>query len=243
MRGRPATHEMDLWRIPPGGGTRNNSPISTRTSPTQLRSMSGQFCSWPTTKTGPAQWLWTFDMVTRTSRRVSSGLEQYAALSATADGQRLAANVVNPTVSLWSVPIAGRCRRRKGGRGLPITHGAGPGAAFRRRIVVLLVFAGRGGWTVELSRWASAGDLERIRRRATVASGRLGRREERCLCAKTEWQATDACNGRGWNPTSSSFDKRSIFEAQLLGLPTANGSSRPAATATLRTPPRREPGR
>ena len=57
---------------------------------------------------GAGPWLWAFDVETRTSRRVSSGLEQYAALAATADGQRLAANVVNPTVSLWSVPITDR---------------------------------------------------------------------------------------------------------------------------------------
>ena len=40
--------------------------------------------------------------------RVSSGLEQYTALAATADGRRLAASVVNPQVNLWSVPITSR---------------------------------------------------------------------------------------------------------------------------------------
>jgi Tol biopolymer transport system component len=36
------------------------------------------------------------------------GLEQYTALTATADGLRLAASVVNAQVNLWSVPIASR---------------------------------------------------------------------------------------------------------------------------------------
>jgi hypothetical protein len=52
--------------------------------------------------------LWAFDTETRTSRRVSSGLEQYTALAATADGQRLAATVVNAEINLWSVPISDR---------------------------------------------------------------------------------------------------------------------------------------
>ena len=105
VRGRPATREMDLWRIPPGGGeaeqlTHLNTDIS---FPTPINERTVLFVAHNEDGAGP--WLWAFDADTRTSRRVSSGLEQYAALAATADGQRLAANVVNPTVSLWSVPI------------------------------------------------------------------------------------------------------------------------------------------
>jgi Tol biopolymer transport system component len=52
--------------------------------------------------------LWSFDVETRTSQRVSSGLEQYTALAAAADGRRLAASVVNSRVNLWSVPVTTR---------------------------------------------------------------------------------------------------------------------------------------
>jgi tricorn protease-like protein len=52
--------------------------------------------------------LWAFDEKTGTSDRVSSGVEQYTALAATADGRRLTASVVNPQVNLWSIPITGR---------------------------------------------------------------------------------------------------------------------------------------
>ncbi len=105
VRGRPATREMDLWRIPPRGGkpeqlTHLNTDIA---YPTPISERTILFVAHNEDGAGP--WLWAFDAETRTSRRVSSGLEQYAALAATADGQRLAANVVNPTVSLWSVPI------------------------------------------------------------------------------------------------------------------------------------------
>ena len=106
-RGRPATREMDMWRIPPGGGeaeqlTHLNTDIA---YPTPINERTVLFVAHNEDGAGP--WLWAFDAETRTSRRVSSGLEQYAALAATADGQRLVANVVNPTVNLWSVPITG----------------------------------------------------------------------------------------------------------------------------------------
>jgi hypothetical protein len=50
--------------------------------------------------------LWEYDGKTRTTSRVSSGLEQYTSLAATANSRRLVAGVVNAQVNLWSVPIA-----------------------------------------------------------------------------------------------------------------------------------------
>ena len=108
VRGRPATREMDLWRISPDGGepeqlTRLNTDI---THPTPIDERTVLYVARNENGAGP--WLWAFDMETRTSRRVSSGLEQYTALAATADGRRLAASVVNAQVNLWSVPITDR---------------------------------------------------------------------------------------------------------------------------------------
>jgi serine/threonine protein kinase len=105
VRGRPATREMDLWRISPNGGKPEQlthldtdiaypTPIDERTVLFVARSQDGA---------GP--WLWAFDLKTRNTYRVSSGLEQYTALTATADGQRLAASVVTPRANLWTVPI------------------------------------------------------------------------------------------------------------------------------------------
>ena len=55
---------------------------------------------------GPS--LWALDIVTRMSRRVSLGVEQYSSVSASADGRRLMASLVSSQVNLWSVPILGR---------------------------------------------------------------------------------------------------------------------------------------
>jgi serine/threonine protein kinase len=105
VRGRPATREMDLWRAPADGGaaeqlTHLNTDVA---YPTPINEQTVLFVAH--NKEGNGPWLWAFDGRTRTSQRVSSGVEQYTALAATADGRRLAASVVNPQINLWSVPI------------------------------------------------------------------------------------------------------------------------------------------
>jgi serine/threonine protein kinase len=120
VRGRPATHEMDLWRISPDGGepqqlTHLNTDIA---FPTPIDGRTILFVAH--TEDGAGPWLWAFDQETRTSQRVSSGLEQYTALAATVDGQRLAASVVNPQVDLWSIPITGGVVEEKDVQAFPV---------------------------------------------------------------------------------------------------------------------------
>jgi Tol biopolymer transport system component len=99
---------MDLWRISPDGGqpeqlTHLNTDVA---YPAPIDERTILFIAHNEDGAGP--WLWEFDVSGQTSRRVSSGLEQYTALAATTDGQRLAASVVEAQVNLWSVPITGR---------------------------------------------------------------------------------------------------------------------------------------
>jgi len=108
VRGRPATREMDLWRIRPDGGeleqlTHLNTDIA---YPTPITDRTILVVAHNQDGAGP--WLWAFDLKTRTWVRVSSGLEEYTALAATADGRRIAASVVNPQVNLWSIPVTNR---------------------------------------------------------------------------------------------------------------------------------------
>jgi serine/threonine protein kinase len=120
VRGRPATREMDLWRISPDGGepeqlTHLNTDVA---YPTPIDGRTILFVAH--TEDGAGPWLWAFDAETRTSHRVSSGLEQYTALAATADGRRLAASVVNAQVDLWSVPITSGTAEEKDVQALPL---------------------------------------------------------------------------------------------------------------------------
>jgi Tol biopolymer transport system component len=105
VRGRPATREMDLWRASPDGSnidqlTHLNTDIAYPT-PTDGRTI--LFVAHNGSGEGP--WLWVFDTEEHTSRRLSSGLEQYTSIVSASDGRRLAASVVNPQVNLWQVPI------------------------------------------------------------------------------------------------------------------------------------------
>ncbi|MGB5551977.1 MAG: protein kinase [Thermoanaerobaculia bacterium] len=104
-RGRPATLEMDLWRVRADGeeleqltrrqlDVRYPTPIDERTVLYIARDADGA---------GP--WLWAVDVETQVSRRASVGLEQYGSVAASADGRRLVATVQDSGASLWSVPI------------------------------------------------------------------------------------------------------------------------------------------
>jgi serine/threonine protein kinase len=120
VRGRPATREMDLWRISPSGGEPEQlTHVKTDIAyPTPLDERTVLFVARDENGAGP--WLWAFDAETRTSQRVSSGLEQYTALATTADGRRLAASVVNGQVNLWSVPITSRVVEEKDVEAFPV---------------------------------------------------------------------------------------------------------------------------
>ena len=119
-RGRPATREMDLWRISPDRGepeqlTHINTDIA---SPTPIDERTLMFIAHNENGSGP--WLWAFDAETRISHRASFGLEQYTGLAATADGRRLAASVVNAQVNLWSVPISSQIAEEQDVKAFPL---------------------------------------------------------------------------------------------------------------------------
>ena len=107
-RGRPATREMDLWRISVDGGAPEQLTFIKRdvAFPTIIDARTLVFVASDESGAGP--WLWTMDLDTRAIHRASSGLERYASVAASADGRRLVASVVEARVGLWSVPIADR---------------------------------------------------------------------------------------------------------------------------------------
>jgi serine/threonine protein kinase/Tol biopolymer transport system component len=104
-RGRPATREMDLWRISVDGGepqrlTNLNTDIG---FPAPINARTIFYVAHDNNGAGP--WLWTLDLETKASQRLSQGFEQYTALAASTDGRKVAASVVNSKVNLWSLPI------------------------------------------------------------------------------------------------------------------------------------------
>jgi Tol biopolymer transport system component len=108
VRGRPATRELDLWRIPAEGGeperlTQLNSGVA---FPTPIDARTFLYIAHE--KSGAGPWLWALALGNKVSQRLSVGLEQYTAIAATTDGRKLVASVVNSQLSLWSVPLLNR---------------------------------------------------------------------------------------------------------------------------------------
>jgi Tol biopolymer transport system component len=120
VHGVQVTNEMDLWRIPSGGGplermTHHDSDVR---YPTWLDAHTILYVSPDQDGSGP--WLWALDTDRRTTRRVSVGLEKYTSIAGDARGDRLVATVANPTASLWSVPILDRMVEESDVRPYPV---------------------------------------------------------------------------------------------------------------------------
>ena len=108
VKGVQATYEWDLWRMPAVGGnperlTHHESEVG---YPTPIDLQTILYVARDRDGSGP--WVWALDVDRRQTSRVSSGLEIYTSLAATADGRRLVASKANPTASMWSVPILNR---------------------------------------------------------------------------------------------------------------------------------------
>jgi Tol biopolymer transport system component/predicted Ser/Thr protein kinase len=120
VRGSVTTSQMDLWRISPNRGeperlTQHNSQVS---SPAPLDLRTVVYVARDRDGSGP--WLWALDVNTKTTRRISFGLEKYVSVSASADGRHLVATEASPIPSLWSVPILNRVAEERDAKPYPV---------------------------------------------------------------------------------------------------------------------------
>ncbi len=104
VRGVPPD-DWDIWRIRPSGEgleriTRHGARVA---YPVMLDDRTLIYLATDADGAGP--WLYSVDVRRRIPHRVSSGLESYTSLGASADGARLVATVANPRTSLWRMPI------------------------------------------------------------------------------------------------------------------------------------------
>ena len=104
VRGVPPD-DWDIWRIQPTGAaleriTVHNSHV---TYPVMLDRRTLVYLATDTDGSGP--WIYTVDVERRVSHRISSGLESYTSLAASADSQRLVATIANSRTSVWRMPL------------------------------------------------------------------------------------------------------------------------------------------
>jgi Tol biopolymer transport system component len=116
---------MDVWRIRPTGGaaeriTFHNSRVS---YPTLLTQRTLLYLASDADGSGP--WLYSLDVERRIPHRISSGVDRYASLAASADGRRLVATLANPKATLWRLPISDKPVEASAASRITLTTGSG----------------------------------------------------------------------------------------------------------------------
>ena len=106
-RGLPR-RDMDIWRVPSAGGTaeRLTNHHSRAAYPVLLDEETLLYSA--TRPDGAGSGLYSMDVGRRIPHAVTSGLEEYGSIAASADGRRLVATVSNPIRNLWTAPISDR---------------------------------------------------------------------------------------------------------------------------------------
>jgi len=99
--------DWDIWRIQPSGAgleriTDHNVRI---TYPVMLDRRTLVYLATDTDGSGP--WMYAVDVERRLPHRISSGLESYTSLAASADGARLVATIANARTSVWHMALTG----------------------------------------------------------------------------------------------------------------------------------------
>jgi Tol biopolymer transport system component len=98
--------KLDIWRISPGGGTpeRITAHSARVTHPVLLDRRTLLYLASDPDGSGP--WLYSMDVERRIPHRLTSGLDKYTSLAASADGRRLVVTVASPKTTLWRLRIA-----------------------------------------------------------------------------------------------------------------------------------------
>ena len=109
IHGNPNADRMSIWRVRPTGDAPAPEALTDREFVTSLAPLDPRTVLYTARDpVGAGPWLWALDTETRTSHRVSLGLEQYTSIAASADGRRLVASVARPRAELLTVPIMAR---------------------------------------------------------------------------------------------------------------------------------------
>jgi Tol biopolymer transport system component len=98
--------KLDIWRIRPTGGTpeRITSQVGRVTYPVLLDRRTLMYLASDPDGSGP--WLYSMDVERRIPHRLTSGLDRYTSLAASADGRRLVATRATPNRTLWRLRIS-----------------------------------------------------------------------------------------------------------------------------------------
>jgi Tol biopolymer transport system component len=123
----PTPTEMDVWRIPAGGGDAQR--LTQQSSVGHLTRLDARTLLYTADREGGlGTGLWGLDVERGASFPVSSGIEAFTSVAADASGRRLVATVANPSRNLWTVPITGHSAGESEVKRLEVgsVHAGGP---------------------------------------------------------------------------------------------------------------------
>jgi Tol biopolymer transport system component len=117
--------KLDVWRITPSGGipeqiTSHNGRVS---YPVLLDRRTLIYLASDPDGSGP--WLYSMDVERRIPHRLTSGLDRYTSLAASADGRRLVVTLASPKRTLWRLRIADSHTEASAAARIPLTTSTG----------------------------------------------------------------------------------------------------------------------
>jgi Tol biopolymer transport system component len=117
--------KLNIWRIRPSGGTpeRITSHVGRVTYPVLLNRRTLMYLASDPDGSGP--WLYSMDVERRIPHRLTSGLEQYTSLAASADGRRLVLTRTTPNRTLWRLRIVDSPAAISEAKRIPLTTSTG----------------------------------------------------------------------------------------------------------------------
>ena len=117
--------KLDIWRITPDGGTpeRITSHQGRVSHPVLLDRRTLMYLSSDSDGSGP--WLHSIDVERRIPHRLTSGLDRYTSLAASADGRRLVVTRTTPKRTLWRLRIADSPLEAPAAARIPLATGTG----------------------------------------------------------------------------------------------------------------------
>ncbi|MFZ0663057.1 MAG: helix-turn-helix domain-containing protein [Acidobacteriaceae bacterium] len=117
--------KLDIWRIPSTGGTPERiTQQNTRVIyPVPLGQHTLIYLASDPDGSGP--WLYSVDTERRIPHRLTSGLDRYTSLAASADGRHLVATVASPKTTFWRMRLGDSPGKASAATPIPLTTGAG----------------------------------------------------------------------------------------------------------------------
>ncbi len=117
--------KLDIWRIRPSGRdperiTSHNGRVS---HPVLLDRRTLLYLASDPDGSGP--WLYSMDVERRIPHRLTSALDRYTSLAASADGRRLVATLASPKRTLWRLRIDDSSKRVPAATQIPLTTSTG----------------------------------------------------------------------------------------------------------------------